>query len=258
MPSKILLRLKGTPGLTETAYHSSVRTRTYSGSSLTRERQEAVDFTVQTRVQASNEKTITAQVETVSKDGTTDLHDLAFPELKETIPYILSPLGKVIKAGGYSESSIYFVPSLPLPEHAVSVGDTWVLEHQWLSSREQVPFQLSIVGILKQILPCESKGFCADIEISGHVKIGLPANAAASRFTSRLWGHVLFSLERGDVLWSEMHSEEEMSSDLEKTKVDSCMVSVMKIASTVKLIKLEKLKPQCDPAAKAVGAIPSL
>ena len=73
-----------------------------------------------------------------------------------------------------------------------------------------------------------------------------------SRFGSRLWGRLLFSLDRGDVIWSEMRSEEEMGVPGHHMKVRSCMLSETKIASAY------KTKFECDPDQDAILKTPEL
>jgi hypothetical protein len=251
VPQQVNIAFKGKIGeTTETLYHSDSRTRVYTGTQVTHDRTEVVDFDVDTTVTGASDKTISANVKTVRKDGTVDLHDLAFPELGEEIAFILRSNGEIIKAGKHPPTSIYFVPSLPVPDHAVAVGDTWPLEHSWISGRDQIPLTLQVIGILKGIDACDG-GYCADVEVSGNVLLGTGPLSAGSRFESRVWGRVLFSLDRGDVVWSEMRSSQEMTSPTDRTIVTSCMSSVMRVNAKVSRL-------DCEPDEKPVEKVPEI
>jgi hypothetical protein len=64
---------------------------------------------------------------------------------------------------------------------------------------------------------------------------------------------VLFSLQRGDVIWSEMRSHEEMLVGGERNDVVSCMVSAMKGVAGLSTAALA-----CDPKEQPVAGVPSL
>lgn len=210
----IVLAFDGQPGSsTEMRYYNVSRMLTYEGKQLVRDRTESVDFSVVTEVKAKDAKTgyIRQTVKTIRKDGVIPLHDLSFPEMGEKIDYILKANGEVVKAGKFPPDGLFYVPSLPMPKGPVRVGDTWPMEHMWLSAREGVPLKLEVTAILKDIVTCEGDKTCADLEISGHVKFAAGIDQPGSKFTSRLWGRVLFSLSRGDVIWSETRSREDVS-----------------------------------------------
>jgi hypothetical protein len=254
LPDQVEILFKGRAGTgSETVYHSNARTRIYSDGQLTRDHQEIVDFEVASRVTEADDKTITTIVKTTRKDGTVDLHELAFPELGEELDFIQRPTGEVLKAGKYSSNSIFFVPSLPIAGHPVAIGDTWPLEHTWISGHDHIPLKLDVIGILKDIVPCEAGGVCADIEVSGSVHLVMLPTTVGSKFDSRVWGRVLFSLQRGDVIWSEMRSHEEMAVGGERNDVLSCMVSAMKGVAGLPSTTLA-----CDPKEQAVTAVPAL
>jgi hypothetical protein len=248
------LEFKGKPGETsETRYYNTSRSLIYEDKQLLRDRIETVDFTVQTRMEAFDEakKILKFRVKTIAKDGTVDLHEMAFPELNEEIDYIQRGNGQILKAGSYPPQGLFYVPSLPMPAEPVSVGDTWTMEHQWISSRDSIPLKLEVVGILKDIVSCD-KGKCADMEISGGVSLAAVPTIPGARFSSRLWGRLLFSLERGDVLWSEMRSQEEMTIPGSRTVVSSCMVSEMKSGGKL------RTKGQCEPSEAPITTVPRL
>ncbi len=251
----IVLEFKGKPGETsETRYLSNARIRSYQDQQLIRDRTESVDFTVNTHVSAYNEKNkiLGFEARTVRKDGTVPLHDFAFPELNEQIEYEVRGSGEVLKAGNFPRQSLFFVPSLPIPKKPVSVGDTWNMEHTWFSSKEGIPLKLEVVGILKNVVNCEHGKLCADVEVSGHVSLLAEPVEKSAKFASRLWGRMLFSLDRGDVIWSEMRSQEEMGMQADRMVVSSCMLSETKLSDKF------KTEFNCEPGEKPVEKVPRL
>ena len=127
----VTLELKGKPGdAYETRYYSNSRMMAYSEGQLLRDRTDAVDFTVRTEIKSYDPTTklLKFKVKTVRKDGKVPLHDLAFPELKQEIDYVVDGgTSAVLQAGTYDKQSLFFVPSIPMPKGPVSVGDTWTL-----------------------------------------------------------------------------------------------------------------------------------
>lgn len=250
----VLLAFKGKPGeVTETRYSSNSQVRSYESGQILRDRSEGVDFVVASTVTSFSEKEglLKLVAKTVSKDGTIELHDLAFPELREEIDYVLQTNGKVLKAGSFPPNSLFFVPALPMPARAVDVGDTWTMEHTWASARDGIPLRLETVAILKNIVSCGGgSDHCADLEISGRVGLVLKATNPGSQFKSRVWGRVLFSIGRGDVVWSEMRSSEDVVVADTRLAVRSCMVSEIKTSAPF------KTKFECDPSVEAVAPPP--
>jgi len=243
-PQSVRIELKGKPGTSsETRYYSHANVKSYSDQQLLRDKQEIVDFTVLTTIQEydAQEKLIKFKVKTIAKDGIVNLHDLAFPEKNEEIDYIVRGSGEVLKAGNHAPQSLFFVPALPVPKDEVEVGDTWTMEHTWYSSRDNIPLKLEVVGILKALVPCDGGKTCADIEISGGVKLVSMPTIEGGRFDSRIRGRMLFSPDRGEVIWSEMRSEEEMIVQGEKFSVVSCMASETKLGAKF------KTKLECQP-----------
>jgi hypothetical protein len=248
----IRIELTGKAGASsETRYYSNANVKTYSDGQILRDKQEIVDFTTLTQIKSydEKEKILSYSVRTVKKDGPVDLHDLAFPEKNERIEYTVRSDGTVIKAGSYSPQTLFFVPSLPIPKDEVRVGDTWTMEHTWFSAHDQIPLKLDVIGILKALVPCAGKT-CADIEISGSVQLAQAPTAQGARFESRVWGRLLYSPERGDVIWSEMRSQEEMQVGSDKFTVLSCMTSETKINDY-------KTKLECQPAQTPVTSVPT-
>jgi hypothetical protein len=255
LPSAVVLEFRGKPGeTTDTRYYSNAHISTYEGPQLIRDRLEGVDFTVASHVSEFEPvgKLLKFEVRTTRKDGSVDLHDLAFPELNEEIEYVIRSNGEVLKAGRFPPQSLFYVPSMPIPKGAVAVGDTWTMSHVWYSAHDAVPLQLDVVGILKEIMPCEGGKVCADVEVSGHVNLVNRPTTIGSKFESRLWGRLLFSLERGDVIWSEMRSEEEFGVPGQRMAVRSCMLSETDLGREL------KTKFACDPDKDEILKTPAL
>lgn len=254
-PPPVTLEFKGKPGeVNETRYYSNSRVLSYQQDQIVRDRTDGVDFTVKSHVTSFDpvKKILKYDAKTVRKDGTVELHDLAFPELNEEIDYVIRSSGEILKAGRFPRHSLFFVPGLPIPDHPVTVGDTWTLEHSWLSAKDGIPLQLEVVAIFKDLVKCDNGKLCADLELSGHVKLSTPPTVQGSRFSSRLWGRMLFSVERGDVVWSEMRSREEMSVQGDRMLVTSCMISETKLSASF------KTKFACEPNELPVTKVPKL
>ncbi len=251
----IEIKFKGEKGqVTHTMYSSTSRIKTFSDGQLAKDRTESVDFTVRNSVTEidNKENTIKFIAKTIKKDGTVQLTDMAFPELNDSIEFVIKTNGEVLRAGAYPSNSIFFVPAVPIPNEKVSVGDTWTLEHTWTSAREGIPLKISIAAILKDIVSCESNQRCADLEISGGVRLAIPPVPGAGRFQSRIWGRMLFNVDRGEVIWSHTRGLEEMVAKSERVLVNSCMISAMEIPSA------KSLKIACEPKEEPVTKVPRL
>lgn len=251
----VTIELKGRPGVkTQTRYHSSSQSYSYTDKQLTRDRKEDVDFTIQTETVGVDptKGTIQYKVRTLSKDGAAQLHDMAFPEVGEEIEFLTRKNGQVLQAGRFPPQSIFFVPSLPIPEQPVKVGDTWPLSHVWFSAREAIPLRLDVVAVLKNLVKCEGGKTCADLEISGSVKLEALPSSSGAAFNSKVWGRLLFSVDRGEVIWSEMRNAEDMTVRGDRVQVTSCMVSEMKLG------KDYRTKLKCEPGLAAVTKVPRL
>ncbi len=234
-----------------TRYYSNSRIKSYDEKQLVRDRDEAVEFRVSERVTKIENGNPTVVATTTFKDGTVDLHDLAFPEKGEEIEYVFTPLGEVLKAGVYPADSVFFVPPFPIPKGPVSVGDTWTMDHGWVGLKNGIPLSVHLVGILKGLRKC-GKSECADVEISGNVEvIGIAPQKA--QFTSTLWGRMLIALDRGTVVWSEVRSREKMIVKNERTDVLSCMTAELE---QPKQWHLKGIAQACTPSEEPIGKIP--
>lgn len=243
------LRLKGQHGETAlTDYHSSSAVSDFEGGQKIRDHQEILDFTVSTQVMEARQNQFTVRTVTVEKDGSGSLHDFAFPEPGEQIDFIYSTEGKVLKADPFPKQSIFFLPPISLPTNEVKIGDTWAMDHAWISSNDGLPLNLNMVTIFKDVVPCGPFGRCAELEVSGQVEMANERLQRLVDFDSKLWGRLWFSIDRGDVIWSEVRSQDVFKSKQNEMRVLSCMVSKMRSPSA------EKNIPDCEPTTKMVAS----
>lgn len=222
---KLELRLHGTESRKETVrIYSHSWIETTEDGQVRHEKDEIVDFKAKYEFLKPEAGEIRVKVTTSDKDGFVDLRDLAFPDDGEVLEIRMTPSARVLAAGEYPKESLFFVPPIPLPEEKVRVGDTWSLSHQWIGSKNGVPLKLDLITVLKALYPCLD-GRCADLEVSGEVSVmGVPADPQ-TKMQSRLNGRMLFSLESGAVLWSEIHSAELFADAKAAVKVRSCLVT---------------------------------
>lgn len=253
----VRLELKNPTRVSYGAYRSLSRTQEYSTegdqSQIVRDRNESVDFIIRTEpvvnplvmsrpVPVSDP--VVLVLTTTDKSGSQNLNDYGFPELKESIEFHYTPGGQVLKAGEYSETSLFFIPPLPLPSEPVEVGDTWELKHQWISSSGGL-LELTAIGIFKGLQGCGSEAgpqgesdTCADIEISGSVSpVGLDNELV--QVHSKLTGRILFAINRGEVVSSQMSSQEQVILPQMKLHSQSCMVSSEASGPSLKSAKLK-------------------
>lgn len=222
------LKFFGVKGEEDTIrYYSHSKVNKFEESQMVRARDEIVEFRVKEVITDSDEINGTFKVSTSTffKDGTVDLHDLAFPEKDEEIDYVFRKNGQVLRAGDYPPTSVFFIPPLPVPSGPVSVGDTWSFEHIWVSSHNGIPLGLQMIAILKGLVAC-GVGVCVDLEVSGQVDV-VGMVSSKGKFTSHLWGRMIVAANRGLVLWSEIRSREQMTVAGSRTDVLSCMVSAL-------------------------------
>lgn len=224
-----------------TAYRSISSAKEFFENQLVREKTESVDFIVESKpVEKPSGEGVEMVLTTVEKNGTTNLHDYGFPELKESIDFKYSPSGKVLKAGSFHEMSLFFVPPIPLPNRPVEKGDTWDLSHTWMSG-SGVELQLDVIGIHKGFKNCGDVSPCVDMEVSGSVK---PANQriVGMELSSRISGHLLFSISNGEVYSSEVKSHETLEFPSRRIESKSCMVSLPAKSADLKSVDF----PKCE------------
>ncbi len=231
----IELKLVSTPGrLEKSTYHSHVRTKVYQSGQITNEKDEVMDFKVESEGLAG-EANINQMIRVVEKDGFADLHDMAFPEIGEELIVTLNPNGKVLKAGDYPRNSIFYVPPVSLPDRPVRVGDTWTLDSKWMSLKNGLPMHLSLISIFKGLYRCGVGDLCADLEISGGVKLMDPLPTGI-KLTSNIQGRLLFNVNRGTLLWGDVRSEESFRQGEIWVHVSSCLESVLEEPNAERLV----------------------
>ena len=219
----------GEPGRIEKMkYYSHSSTRTFENQSIRHQREEIVEFTVQSKVVSSDRVAgLTAyEVTTLEKDGPVNLRDMAFPEVGEVLPLVVSEKAMVVSAGNYPKNSIFFVPPLSLPSRAVSVGDTWTMEHSWVSLNNGLKLELSLVTILKRVIQCPDGGACFELEVSGDVTLpDMKSGQTSSHLDSKIFGRLLFSEPHASIIWSDVRNRESFLSEGMRVEVLSCIQS---------------------------------
>jgi hypothetical protein len=248
----IEIRLSAKAGQEElTRYFSHARIHSFEGSQLVHEQDEMVDFKVREKVLKVKEPSgpFTVLTSTIYKDGTADLHDLAFPEKGEEIEFVFGNEGQVLRAGDYPANSVFYVPPIPLPKEPVQVGDTWTMDHAWIGIKNNIPLGVHIIAILKNVYACGADQ-CADIEISGQVDV-IGLNPSNQKFSSRVWGRMLVAVSDSTVLWSETRSRERVAVKDQGTEVWSCLVGNLESPNPWGWSRLQKT---CDPVEKPVDA----
>ncbi|MCB0349814.1 MAG: hypothetical protein KDD38_01445 [Bdellovibrionales bacterium] len=256
-PVEIVLRPTVGQG-DRTEYRSRTLTETFSNGEITRKISEGVDFIVDTKVTHvdSANGVGTYDLTTVSKEGNIDLSDFAMPELNETLQYVLTKDGRVVRAGDMPVGTIYYVPPVSLPKGEVSVGDSWSMKAEWISVKSGIPLRMEVVSILKNIRDCGAAGRCAEIELSGDVTIvGASKNVLSSngkndkdllmRFRSDIQGQILLSLNKGSVLHSIIRSEESLFGVKDTVRIKSCMLTYV-TEPKEEHVMAEK-SAECDP-----------
>lgn len=237
--------------ITRYRYHSSKAT--LDERKIKVKRDEVVDFKIRSEVRGLTPSgLINLQVKTLEKEGPVELNDLAYPELNETIDFTLTKNAQVVRAGGYSSDSIFYVQPIPLPEKAVSKGDTWAVEHAWLSRHNGIPLKLELVAILSRFVECGPQDTCADIELSGRVT--LPPGLIKGSLDSKVFGRLLFALKKGLIVWSEIRTDEDLSTPGEKVEIASCMESVIDTPSAY--VWGARKKPFCTPQSEFSNQLP--
>jgi hypothetical protein len=237
--------------ITRYRYHSSKAT--LGERKIKVKRDEIVDFKIRSEVRGLTPSgLIQLQVKTLEKEGPVELNDLAYPELNETIDFTLTKNAQVVKAGSYSSDSIFYVQPIPLPEKPVNKGDTWAVEHAWLSRHNGIPLKLELVAILSRFVECGPQDTCADIELSGRVT--LPPGLIKGSLDSKVFGRLLFALKKGLIVWSEIRTDEDLSTPGEKVEIASCMESVIDTPSAY--VWGAKKKPFCSPQTEFSNQLP--
>lgn len=259
MEGPVFLRLKAEPKSTETVeyYHVSA-SRAFEGKELRHEKTETLAFTALAETTKSEKlpktdapaeaaatplERFTQSITVTKKDGTVGLHDFAMPELGERLEVVTDSRGKILKAGDWPTNSIFYVSPVSLPDHAVSIGDTWTMQSSWLSLEDMVPYELDMVSILKGFVKC-GNDTCADIEVNGNVGMQGTLQQALV-FRSEWRGRLLFALNAGTVAWSRVNSEELFAYDRVYRTVGSCLEAALREPGVSSLLANDA-KPLCQ------------
>ncbi|MCB0393362.1 MAG: hypothetical protein KDD25_02310, partial [Bdellovibrionales bacterium] len=153
----VLLQINPQAGEFErTRFHSHSISETYEGPTLRYAVTEVVDFVVESKTKVIDQKngSIEFLLSTTEKSGPTNLGDLGFPEIGKSFDLVVTPQGKVLKAGKFPKTSLYYVPPISLPEKPVKVGDTWEMSHTWTSASNGMPMEVNLVSIFKSVYQC--------------------------------------------------------------------------------------------------------
>ncbi len=252
------LKLGSEPGRIETVkYVSRTLSQSVEGKAVRRQEEQKASFTVQTKTGSIDEKDdlITQTVRTVEKVGDLDLRALAMPEVGESIGFILKRDGSVVNVDGYPRGTLFWVAPISLPKGKAEVGDTWDYSAQWLSLEESAPFQLDIISIIKGFVKCGQNDECADIEVSGEVRLSAPIDPVLS-FKNTLSGRILFARKAGIVVWSRIDSLETLyassqlgspsSVNAVSRRVHSCLESLLLEPVNLKVPSISN--PACEAA----------
>lgn len=246
----ISLRFEGLKGHKDIySVHSQTLVENISPDKLLHQKIDMVEFDVQTEIAKINSKNSTIEVtsRTVKKEGHLNLHDMAYPELDETINYVFDKQGRVLRAGDHASDTIFYIPPLPLPATDVRVGDTWTYEKEWKTQQSLVPMKLQLVMILKKIINCYRNEKCVEIEWSGNVtptEGGLPIE-------SRIVGYTLYRPKTGSQIWTWSRNEEKLKLQGVNMTVSTCVHSILKSEKS-KINPYAKQAPVCDPANSSI------
>lgn len=225
--------------------HSQTLVENTSPDKLLHQKIEMVEFDVQTEIAKVDSKnsTIAVDTKTIKKEGSLSLHDMAYPELDETIQFVFDKQGRVLHAGRHQPGTIFFVSPLPLPDRPVKVGDTWTYETDWVAQGSGLPMKLQLVMILKKTVRCFGDEYCAEVEWSGKTypeEVKMPIE-------SRISGYTFYRPKTGSQIWTWSRNEEQLELQGVKMKVSTCIQSILKSEKS-KLNPFAGRAPICDPA----------
>lgn len=241
------LVVKGSPSI-DTIYFSDSKTQIIKNGELADSQDETVIFKVRTETTKIDEKnkSVFQKQTTLTKQGGSKLNEMGFPELKQSISFVYSPSGEVLKAGDFPKTSLFYIPAVPLPDRPVAVGDTWETTYKWIGLSNNIPLEANILTIFKGLEKCDD-GNCALLEVSGEVKI-MGFASDKSDFRSEIKGKILYALEQGEVWQSHVQTAEVLISGKNRVQVFSCVIGE-------KQKEKEGIKdtPICDPGLSPWG-----
>jgi hypothetical protein len=226
---------------------------THEQGQMTQEREETVEFTLAiktTEVKPGQE--IHQDISVIEKNGTVDLHSMAYPELGETLNVIMTPDARILKSGDKPKDSIFFIPPIPIPDKPVPVGDTWTKKWEWVAS-SGIPLQLDLIGIVKGVYPCggTAKKSCVLVELSGDVAVRGQALVGLA-LESKISGYIFYEPATGSVIWSDIRNKESLVSDGgNRVDIDSCLESVLVEPKEDRWV--HSAKPTCGARTDSLG-----
>ncbi len=241
----ISLRFEGVKGHKDLySIHSQTVVENISPDKLLHQKIDMVEFDVQTEISKIDSKNSTIEVnsKTIKKEGHLSLHDMAYPELNETIHFVFDRQGRVLRAGDHPSDTIFYIPPLPLPETEVKVGDTWTYEKEWRTQQSLVPMKLQLVMVLKKVINCYRNEKCVEIEWSGKVS---PADEGLP-IESLIVGYTLYRPKTASQIWTWSRNEEKLKLQGVDMKVSTCVHSILK-SERSKINPFAKQEPLCDP-----------
>lgn len=211
--------------LEATKYQYQSMDRFYNEDGLTREHTEAVDFVVLTRFveYAADKDQWQGVMLTSQKEGPVALTDLGFPEKNERIEYVWDSRGRVYKAGNRDPQSLFFIPAFPYPQKAMSIGQSWNYEHDWIT-KKGLAMKLKVSASLKEKGSCyKSKESCWLVDLKGEVVP--PDELAQKNFKSTFIGQCWIDEKTGLVVQSWTASKEGLADNKNRIEVNSCLSS---------------------------------
>ncbi len=243
----ISIKLKGLEGYEEKyTVFSQTLVENIKDDQLMNQKIEVVDFDLFNKTTKVNDSGIHISSTTTRKEGSMQLHDMAYPELNERIDFVYNQEGEVLKAGSFLKNSLFFLPPIPLPKKAIRVGDHWDYEGRWTAPSLQGTMKIKLQMELKKILPCFSNEKCVGVQWTGIVnpdqgqKFNLPVESV-------IQGYALYRPLTGSQLWSYTRNIESFSLQNLKLRVSSCVQSILK-SDTSGLNSFVKKDPYCDPS----------
>jgi len=255
LETPLRLEMKSVMGREEIMrHHFDSFTESHESNQIRNQKDETVDFTTQTIAKnVGPDKSVTYEVKVIKKDGPVELHDLAYPEPGEVLEMIIGPTAQVFKAGDYPEQSVFFIPPISIPYDLVKKGDTWEMEHDWVSDSSGLPLTLDLVSILKEFYSCGNSDTCAEIEISGEVFMA-KGTLQSGTFKSTMTGRLLFAVNAGMVVWADMRSQENLKGPESSVAVQSCLVSELESPKEYHWPSIKD--PMCQPKESLGPSLP--
>lgn len=160
-------------------------------------------------------------------DGENRPEDFGFPPVKVPTLFVFDSEYRVLKAGEFGLTSVFYVAPVPLPSQPVKIGDSWDFQAKWVSEASEIPFEISLAVIFKAVRRCPVvAGNCAILEVSGDTRISSPYNFLAN-FASEVSGQMLFSIDRGILVESRIVSEDRTLSDQSRLESKSVLTGVL-------------------------------